>query len=75
MTERQAQVVQLVGQGLPNKAVATRLNLSVRTVEWYVAEIAARLPNPHKLMPRALIIVSRAGSSGPVVLQDSRPAA
>lgn len=36
LSERELEVARLVAQGLPNKAIATRLHLSVRTVESHV---------------------------------------
>jgi DNA-binding CsgD family transcriptional regulator len=36
LTEREAEVVMLIGEGLSNRAIADRLTLSVRTVESYI---------------------------------------
>ena len=36
LTDREAQIVMLIGEGLPNRAVAERLTLSVRTVESHI---------------------------------------
>jgi DNA-binding CsgD family transcriptional regulator len=36
LTEREAEIVMLIGEGLSNRAIAERLTLSVRTVESYV---------------------------------------
>jgi DNA-binding CsgD family transcriptional regulator len=59
LTDREAEIVMLIGEGLPNRAVAERLTLSVRTVESHIYramlktgatsrdELAALLP-PHK---------------------------
>jgi DNA-binding CsgD family transcriptional regulator len=56
LTDREREVVMLIGNGLPNRAVAARLNLSVRTVEGHIyramtktgatsrEELAAMLP-------------------------------
>ena len=56
LTDREREIVMLIGDGLPNRAVAARLNLSVRTVEGHIhrartktgatsrEELAAMLP-------------------------------
>ncbi|WP_234834672.1 helix-turn-helix transcriptional regulator [Mycolicibacterium stellerae] len=36
LTEREAEIVMLIGEGMSNRAIAERLTLSVRTVESYV---------------------------------------
>jgi DNA-binding CsgD family transcriptional regulator len=36
LTDREAEIVMLIGEGLSNRAVAERLTLSVRTVESHV---------------------------------------
>jgi DNA-binding CsgD family transcriptional regulator len=58
LTEREAEIVMLIGEGLSNRAVAERLTLSVRTVESHIYramlktgttsrdELAALLPRP-----------------------------
>ena len=43
LTPREAELVRLVAEGLPNKAVATRLGLSRRTVEGHLGRIFAKL--------------------------------
>ena len=43
LTAREAELVRLVAEGLPNKAVATRLGLSRRTVEGHLGRIFAKL--------------------------------
>jgi DNA-binding CsgD family transcriptional regulator len=59
LTDREAEIVMLIGEGLSNREVAERLTLSVRTVESHIYramsktgatsrdELAALLPRPH----------------------------
>jgi DNA-binding NarL/FixJ family response regulator len=43
LTPREVQVLELLAEGLPNKAIAARLELSDQTVKFYVASIAGKL--------------------------------
>jgi non-specific serine/threonine protein kinase len=43
LSAREAEVAQLVAEGLPNKTIAARLHLSVRTVEVHVRHILTKL--------------------------------
>ena len=43
LTEREREALAMLGQGLSNKAIATRLYLSVRTVEGHLASAYAKL--------------------------------
>jgi predicted ATPase/DNA-binding CsgD family transcriptional regulator len=43
LSEREADVVRLVAEGLPNKAIAARLHVSVRTVESHVRHALAKV--------------------------------
>lgn len=43
LTPRQQQVLQMVAEGLPTKAIALRLDLSVKTVDTHRAQIMQRL--------------------------------
>jgi DNA-binding NarL/FixJ family response regulator len=43
LTVREREVLDLVAEGLPNKAIATRLNISDQTVKFHVASIAGKL--------------------------------
>ena len=43
MTEREREVVSLIGRGLMNREIADRLVVSERTVEWHISNIYNRL--------------------------------
>jgi DNA-binding CsgD family transcriptional regulator len=43
LSTRELEVVRLVAEGLANKAIATRLHLSVRTVESHVRHVLAKV--------------------------------
>jgi len=43
LTEREREILQLLAEGLSNKGIASKLYLSVRTVEGHLANIYARL--------------------------------
>jgi DNA-binding NarL/FixJ family response regulator len=43
LTAREIQVVELLTEGMPNKAIAARLGISDQTVKFHVAAIAAKL--------------------------------
>lgn len=43
LTAREREVLQLMAQGLPNKVIAARLNISLHTVKFHVASILAKL--------------------------------
>jgi DNA-binding NarL/FixJ family response regulator len=43
LTPREREVLQLMAQGLPNKIIAARLNISQHTVKFHVASILAKL--------------------------------
>lgn len=44
LTERQAQVVERVAKGLPDKRIAEELGISTHTVQYHVQQAAARIP-------------------------------
>jgi DNA-binding NarL/FixJ family response regulator len=43
LTPREVQVVELLAEGLPNKAIASRLGISDQTVKFHLASIAGKL--------------------------------
>ena len=43
LTPREVQVLELLAEGLPNKAIATRLDISDQTVKFHVSSIAGKL--------------------------------
>ena len=43
LTPREIEVLELVAEGLPNKAIAARLGISDQTVKFHVASIAGKL--------------------------------
>ena len=43
LTPRELEVLELVGEGLPNKAIAARLGISDQTVKFHVASICGKL--------------------------------
>ena len=43
LTPREVQVVELLAEGLPNKAIAARLGISDQTVKFHLASIAGKL--------------------------------
>ena len=43
LTAREREVLELVAEGLPNKAIAARLDISDQTVKFHVASIAGKL--------------------------------
>jgi DNA-binding NarL/FixJ family response regulator len=43
LTSREIQVLTLLAEGLPNKAIATRLGISDQTVKFHVASVSGKL--------------------------------
>lgn len=44
LSKRQCEVVELVARGLPDKQIAARLDLSVRTVQNHIRVAASHIP-------------------------------
>jgi len=63
LSDRELEVLQLLGQGVPTREVADRLNLSVKTIESYRANIKRKLDlkNATELMQYAVKWVQTAG--------------
>lgn len=43
INERELEIIQLLAEGLSNKAIASRLFLAVNTVKWYITQINSKL--------------------------------
>ena len=56
LTARETEVLELLAEGLPNKAIATALGISDQTVKFHVASIAGKLGavNRTDTVPRAV---------------------
>jgi two-component system response regulator FixJ len=65
LTPREREVLSSLLCGLPNKAIAARLDLSVRTVEVHRATMMSRLQVAH--LSEALLIAFDAGLSRPPI--------
>lgn len=44
LTKRQAEVVERVARGLPDKQIAHELGISIDTVDFHIRQAAARIP-------------------------------
>ncbi len=44
LSRRQAEIAAYVAKGLPDKAIAAKLNLSVRTVQNHIRDAASHIP-------------------------------
>lgn len=63
LTDREAEIVMLIGEGLSNRAVAERLTVSVRTVESHIYRAMAKTGTTSRAELAALIPSHRAGTS------------
>jgi DNA-binding NarL/FixJ family response regulator len=66
LTDREREILELLAQGLSNKAIAARLYLSVRTVEGHLANIYSRL-DVHSRTEAMLMAVRIPKSIGTIV--------
>ena len=63
LTEREREILALLAEGLPNRAIATGLNVTERTVKYHVGEILARLGASNRA--QAVAIARRRGLLSP----------
>jgi DNA-binding NarL/FixJ family response regulator len=56
LSNRELQVFELIGRGVPSSQIASQLNLSIKTIETYQANIKKklRLTSAHELNQRAI---------------------
>jgi DNA-binding CsgD family transcriptional regulator len=55
LTDREREIVMLIGEGLSNRDIATRLTLSVRTVESHIYKAMAKTGTPNRDQLAALL--------------------
>jgi NarL family two-component system response regulator LiaR len=63
LTPRERQVLELIGRGFPNKAIARELEVSEKTVKTHVGHVLAKLGVTDRT--QAAVIAVRAGLVGP----------
>jgi DNA-binding NarL/FixJ family response regulator len=61
LTRREAEVLGLLAEGLPNSTIAARLFVSTRTVDHHVSAILAKLGVPSRVEAIAMARRSRGG--------------
>ncbi len=71
LTDREREILELLAQGLSNKAIAARLYLSVRTVEGHLANIYSRL-GVHSRTEAMLVAVKIPKSIGTTLAPPAR---
>ena len=65
LTPREMDVLRLLAQGLPNRKIATRLDVNERTIKYHVSAILAKLEVSNRTEA-----VMRAAEQGLITLQD-----
>lgn len=71
LTDREREILDLLAQGLSNKTIASRLYLSVRTVEGHIANIYSRL-EVHSRTEAMLLAVKAPKSIGTTLAPSAR---
>ena len=66
LTDRERQVLQLLGEGLSNREIAERLRLEVKTVKNYVSALLAKLHLANRTQAAVLATELRNGDGPPV---------
>lgn len=56
LSQRQAQIVERVARGMPDKRIAAELSISVHTVRTYIERIAAKLPGETPRRHRVMLL-------------------
>lgn len=64
LTDREYEIVMLIGEGLSNRAVAERLTLSVRTVESHIYRAMSKTGTSTREELAALLPAGRADAPG-----------
>jgi two-component system, NarL family, response regulator DevR len=64
LTDRERQVLQLLGEGPSNREIAERLRLEVKTVKNYVSRLLAKLDLANRTQAAVLATQMRAGDGG-----------
>ena len=65
LTDRERQLLQLLGEGLSNRDIAERLGLAVRTVKNYVSHLLAKLQLTNRTQAAVLATQLRSGDGAP----------
>lgn len=61
LTPREKEIVQLVSEGVPTKSIATRLNLSIKTIEVHRSNLSRKFGA--KSMSNLILMLSKAGAT------------
>lgn len=74
LTARETDVLRLIGEGLPAAEIATTLGLSIKTIEWYRAQLGNKLQARNRV-ELARFAIAMGLCSGPVRKVPEAPAA